>query len=172
MLFCPCNDRSRNATVERLETEKPRLVQVRTSTGECHPGKRVSLPERVQSQMSMRESFGNYKRTSVESSRFREITESYKSSLRSKTARFPIRGIMRSPTRKSLSESTTSPIRWADRRPSHIWANPSDARLAAKLRRDIDLDNDPAIVIEEVDMDKGDVVVIGRPANSSESDTD
>jgi hypothetical protein len=44
--------------------------------------------------------------------------------------------------------------------------------LAAKLRRDIDLDNDPAIVIEEVDIDKGDVIVVGRPANSSESDTD
>lgn len=56
----------------------------------------MSLPERVQSQMSMRESFGNYKRTSVgrslvslyemglyqtdgvlESSRFREVRDIY-----------------------------------------------------------------------------------------------
>lgn len=63
MLFCSCLDKSRNVSIDRQETEKPRLVRVHTPSGDQPVDKRVSLPQRVHSQLSMRESF-SYKRDS------------------------------------------------------------------------------------------------------------
>ncbi|KAF9886472.1 hypothetical protein FE257_011379 [Aspergillus nanangensis] len=166
-MFCLYGDRSRNIAIERLETEKPRLVRVRTlSRG--NDDARVSLPQSVHSQLDIRESFAGKKshtsHSGIEGSRARQGAASLKSRLNPKTL-FSRRGILKSPTPKFPYEEIPPLEPWIVMRHTQVSRRVEVGRLpesenslasdvvkihAYRRRGDMDFDLCPDIIIEEV----------------------